>query len=137
MNGNIVLVFNILLISIICADDINIGFIHDGSADQFYDDFFNKLATESSVTITYKYYQVLSDLSDIDAVINKIVEDKVLHVFADELLFSVTEKFNHKPFFVWMSYPFAQESCTKNVIYFSSLVPILMACIIFYLFIYF
>lgn len=130
MKSNLVFIFYVLLISLIRADDIKIGYIHTGAEDPFYKDYFEALATDLTVTIEYHDYEIKSDLSDIDSIIDKIKADKVLHIFADELLFSVTDKFNYQSFFVWMSFPYAQESCTKNVIYFSSLIPILMTCII-------
>lgn len=111
---------------------LNLGYLHTGVVDSFYEAMFKKLVSikGNKLILSYKDYILNSDLSNLEDVVNQIEIDNVYHVFANEVLFSVADQFNHQHFYVWMSYPFAQQKCTKNVIYYSSLVPELLTCIL-------
>lgn len=111
---------------------LNLGYLHIGVVDSFYEEMFKKLVSikGNKFTLTYKDYIINSDLSNLEDVVNQIKNDNVYHVFTNEVLFSVADQFNNQSFYVWMSYPFALQKCTKNVIYYSSLVPELLTCIL-------
>lgn len=111
---------------------LNLGYLHTGVVDSFYEEMFKKLVSikGNKFTLTYKDYIINSDLSNLEDVVNQIKNDNVYHVFTNEVLFSVADQFNNQSFYVWMSYPFALQKCTKNVIYYSSLVPELLTCIL-------
>lgn len=111
---------------------LNLGYLHTGVVDSFYEEMFKKLVSikGNKLTLTYKDYIINSDLSNLEDVVNQIKDDNVYHVFTNEVLFSVADQFNNQSFYVWMSYPFALQKCTKNVIYYSSLVPELLTCIL-------
>lgn len=111
---------------------LNLGYLHTGVVDSFYEEMFKKLVSikGNKLTLTYKDYIINSDLSNLEDVVNQIKNDNVYHVFSNEVLFSVADQFNNQSFYVWMSYPFALQKCTKNVIYYSSLVPELLTCIL-------
>lgn len=111
---------------------LNLGYLHIGVVDSFYEEMFKKLVSikGNKLTLTYKDYIINSDLSNLEDVVNQIKNDNVYHVFSNEVLFSVADQFNNQSFYVWMSYPFALQKCTKNVIYYSSLVPELLTCIL-------
>lgn len=111
---------------------LNLGYLHTGVVDSFYEEMFKKLVSikGNKLTLTYKDYIINSDLSNLEDVVNQIKNDNVYHVFTNEVLFSVADQFNNQSFYVWMSYPFALQKCTKNVIYYSSLVPELLTCIL-------
>lgn len=111
---------------------LNLGYLHTGVVDSFYEEMFKKLVSikGNKFTLTYKDYIINSDLSNLEDVVNQIKNDNVYHVFSNEVLFSVADQFNNQSFYVWMSYPFALQKCTKNVIYYSSLVPELLTCIL-------
>lgn len=111
---------------------LNLGYLHIGVVDSFYEEMFKKLVSikGNKLTLTYKDYIINSDLSNLEDVVNQIKNDNVYHVFTNEVLFSVADQFNNQSFYVWMSYPFALQKCTKNVIYYSSLVPELLTCIL-------
>lgn len=111
---------------------LNLGYLHTGVVDSFYEEMFKKLVSikGNKLTLTYKDYIINSDLSNLEDVVNQIKNDNVYHIFSNEVLFSVADQFNNQSFYVWMSYPFALQKCTKNVIYYSSLVPELLTCIL-------
>lgn len=144
------MVFEFLLILLIYFDiakanteTLIIGYLHRGSTDAFYTNYFTKLIDDnkniiSPSTITYQEFTVNNDLSNLNSILNTINETKnLLHVFTDDTIYDIADELSEYPCYFWMAYPLAQKRCSKNVIYYSSFVPMMISCIYNYLFFYY
>lgn len=94
----------------------------------FYQMFFNYMTGG-----TVKVYDISIG---IDVILNDLKSGMYNHVFTDDSLFDVVDDLIDYPCYFWMAYPLAQKKCSKNVIYYSSFVPMMISCIYYYLYYY-
>lgn len=73
----------------------------------------------------------------IDNILNELKKGMYNHVFTDDVLYDIADELSEYPCYFWMAYPLAQKRCSKNVIYYSSFVPMMISCIYNYLFFYY
>lgn len=133
-----VIIFLFLFFNFINSEQIKIGYLHlsSDSTSSFKLNLLNQLITINNLSNELELIDLsYGNINNYNEIITDIEEKEILHVFTDELLYSEDDKFNFKSFFIWMAYPFAVKKCTKNVIYFSSLVPIMISRIFLFFFI--
>lgn len=123
----ILIILNILLIlpgfaraafAVITRDTNSVGF--------YQNLFINQL------NIQFMVYDYNSQKAE---ALEKFKSGMFNHVFADDCLYDMTDELGGYPCYFWMAYPLAQKKCSKNVIYYSSFVPMMISCILYiYLF---
>lgn len=135
MNKKIIFYFLFYLFAIINCQKEKIGYLYNSSdtTSTFYEQYFNDIIEllEYENIMEIKLYPFNND---IETVLSTIESDEIKHVFTDESTYEYIENFKDKSYYTWMAYPFAKEHCTKNIVYYSSIVPVMMNCI--YYFIY-
>lgn len=135
MNKKIIFYFIFYLFAIVNCQKEKIGYLYKSSdtTSTFYEKYLNDIiaSLDYGNKMEIKKY---SFNNDIETVLSTIESDEIKHVFTDESIYEYIENFKDKSYYTWMVYPFAKEHCTKNVIYYSSIIPVMMNCI--YYFIY-
>lgn len=129
-----IIIFLFLFFKFINSEQIKIGYLHlsSDSTSSFNYNLLNQLIIINNLSNELELIDLsYGNINNIDEIITDIEEKEILHVFTDELVYLEDDKFNFKSFFIWMAYPFAVKKCTKNVIYYSSLVPIMISRIFF------
>lgn len=136
MNKKIIFYFIFYLFAIINCQKEKIGYLYKSSdtTSTFYEKYLNDIIALLNYENKMEIKSYPFNNGNIDSILSTIESDEIKHVFTDESIYEYIENFKDKSYYTWMVYPFAKEHCTKNVIYYSSIIPVMMNCI--YYFIY-
>lgn len=129
-------IFLLNFIIINCCSKELIGYLYkeNDSTFTFYQKYLNDIIASLDYENEMEIKSYPFNNGNIDSILSTIESDEIKHVFTDESIYEYIENFKDKSYYTWMVYPFAKEHCTKNVIYYSSIIPVMMNCI--YYFIY-